>query len=71
MTESNLQRIADFLSCYAEKEGCDPVPANPVYIRDAISLLISEGIFTAEELRREAVAEWNVIIPERFFLLEV
>ena len=69
MTEdNNYQRIADFLSCYTEAEGCDPIPADPVYIRDAISLLISEGLFTREEILNEALEKFRVIIPDRMFI---
>lgn len=69
MTGSYYQRIAAFLSCYAElRQGGGPIPPNPLYIRDAISMLISEQGFTREQLQREALEKFDVIIPDRMFM---
>ena len=69
MTGSYYQRIAAFLSCYTklQRDG-GPIPPDPVYIRDAISQLISGGWFTKEELKREALEKYDVIIPDRMFM---
>ena len=72
MTGSYYQRIAAFLSEYVEMTADGgPIPPDPVYIVDAISLLISEGMFTKDELKLEALEKYDVIIPDRFFLTEV
>lgn len=72
MTGSYYQRIAAFLSCYTElRQDGGPIPADPIYITDAISLLISEGMFTKDELKLAALEKYDVIIPDRFFLTEV
>lgn len=72
MTGSYYQRIAAFLSEYTERKADGgPIPPDPVYIVDAISLLISEGMFTKDELKLAALEKYDVIIPDRFFLTEV
>lgn len=72
MTGSYYQRIAAFLSCYTElRQDGGPIPADPIYIVDAISLLISEEGYTKEQLQREALERFDVVIADRFFLMEV
>lgn len=68
MTGSYYQRIAAFLSCYTklQRDG-GPIPADPIYITDAISLLISEEGYTKEQLQREALERFDVVIPDRYF----
>lgn len=69
MMGSYYQRIAAFLSEYTERTADGgPIPPDPVYIRDAISQLISGGWFTKEELKQEALEKYDVIIPDRMFL---
>ena len=69
MTGSYYERIAAFLSDYMEMNpGHDPIPPDPIYIVDAISLLISEEGYTKEQLQREALERFDVVIPDRYFL---
>lgn len=70
MNTDLYERIAEFLSDFMCMPGGLPIPPDPVYIRDSISVLISEGFYTADELKQEALERWSVIIPERFFLTE-
>lgn len=72
MTGSYYQRIAAFLSEYVERTADGgPIPPDPVYIMDAISLLISEGAFTKYDMKLEALEKYDVIIPDRYFPTEV
>lgn len=69
MMGSFYERLARFLSEYAKRASDDgPIPPDPVYIRDAIGVLIDEGVFTRDELRRAALEQYDVIIPDSFFL---
>ena len=68
MNTELYERIAEFLSDFMCMPDGTPIPPNPIYIRDSISALIGEGYYTKEELLREALERWNVIIPERMFL---
>lgn len=71
MTGSYYERIAAFLSDYMEMNpGHDPIPPDPIYITDAISMMTSEYGFTKAELKREALEKYDVIIADRFFLME-
>lgn len=58
-----LQRLAAFLSQYAQKRGGGVVQAEVPMVKDAIALLIDEEVMTAEEIRREALEEFGVIVP--------
>ena len=72
MTGSYYQRIAAFLSCYTElRQDGGPIPADPIYIVDAICLLMGEEGRTKGQLQREALERFDVIIADRFFLMEV
>ncbi len=58
-----LQRLACFLSQYARSWGGGLIRAEAAMVKDAIGLLIDEEVMTAEEIRREALAEFGVIVP--------
>lgn len=58
-----LQRLACFLGQYAQKRGGGVVQAEVPMVKDAIRLLIDEEVMTAEEIRREALEEFGVIVP--------
>ena len=60
------QRIAAWLSKYAHTYG-HVVPLDERYLREGIGLLIREGVMTKQEVRAEALNEYDVIIPEDFF----
>ena len=62
------QRIAAFLTQYCSREDGNPVlPPDPEYLKSAIALLIDEGVMTADEIRAEALDEFDVIIPSDWF----
>lgn len=61
-------RIASFLSEYAELAAGGRIPPDPVHIADAINLLISTGFFTEDTMKAEALKEYDVVIPDRFFI---
>ena len=58
-----LQRLACFLSQYARSKDGGVIPPETAHVKDAIRLLISEEVMTAEEIRREALEEFGVIVP--------
>lgn len=62
------QRIAAFLTRYCMRGDGNPVlPPDPAYLKAAISLLIERDVMTADEIRAEALDEFNVIIPSDWF----
>ena len=63
MNPDVLQRLAAFLSQYTRNKGGGVIPPEPGYVKDAIRLLIDEEVMTAEEIRREALQEFGVIVP--------
>ena len=60
------ERIAAFLSQYVTIGG-SVVPADDVYIKDAIQLIIENGVMTKDEMRAEALRDYSVIINDDFF----
>lgn len=70
MTPESYWKVADWLSQYAEKTTGERITPDPVWITEAVTNLIDTGTFTQEELRREALRETGVMIPEQFFLRE-
>ena len=59
-----LQLIAAWLSQYVTpSSGGILVPAEADFIRDGIRLLIDNGVMTPEEARKEALENFQVIIP--------
>lgn len=58
-----LSRLACFLSQYAQDKDGGVIPPEPAYVKSAIRLLIDEEVMTAEEIRREALEEFGVIVP--------
>lgn len=59
-----LQLIAAWLSQYVTpSSGGILVPAEADFIRDGIHLLIDNRVMTPEEIRKEALEEFQVIIP--------
>lgn len=63
MNPDVLQRLAAFLSQYARDKDGGVIPPELAYVKDAIALLIDEEVMTAEEIRREALEEFDVIVP--------
>ena len=61
------QRIAAWLSKWVYAHGGHVVPPDERYLREGIGLLIREGVMTRQEVRAEALDEYDVIIPEDFF----
>lgn len=59
-----MRRIAAFLNEYVETFDNRTLPASEEYIRSAIYLLISEDVFTKEELKYCCLKEQLVIIPD-------
>lgn len=67
-----LKRIAAFLNQYVQpNEGSAILPADENYIKEAIEMLITDEIMTAEEIRAEALEEYDVIVPWNLFPAEV
>ena len=58
-----LKRLACFLSQYAQCWYTRVIEPDAAMVKDAIALLIDEEVMTAEEIRREALEEFDVIVP--------
>ena len=43
-----------------------PIPPSPAHIKAGIMMLIDENVMTAEEIREEALRDYNVIIPAEY-----
>ena len=65
--EEQMKRIAAFLSQYVECDGCDMPWESVKLLRDAIAIVINEGIMTISEMRFEALRDYKVIIPWDMF----
>lgn len=61
------ERIAAFLRQYVETTSGGLLPVDDVYIKDGIALLIENDIMSKEEIRVEALSDYNVIIPDSYF----
>lgn len=70
MTGSFYERLAAYLSERVVTTDGQPIPANPVSITAVIALLISRGQLTPDEMRREALEKYDVIIPDHYFTKE-
>ena len=65
--DEQLKRIAYFLSQYVHCNG-GPIPWDDVeVIKDAVSIVLEDEVMTVDEMRREALKEYDVIIPWNFF----
>lgn len=58
-----LKRLACFLSQYVQGWYMRVIEPDAAMVKDAIALLINEEVMTAEEIRREALQEFGVIVP--------
>lgn len=58
-----LKRLACFLSQYVQCWYMRVIEPDAAMVKDAIALLIDEEVMTAEEIRREALEEFGVIVP--------
>lgn len=65
--EESYQRIASFLSEYVLFNS-GPVPPDAISIAESISVMIRRNILTKEEMITEALAEYDVIIPDWLFM---
>ena len=61
--DMQLKLIAAFLSQYLEANNGMLIPPDEAYIRDGIAVLLEENIMTLDELRMEALRDFNVIVP--------
>lgn len=56
--------IAAFLSQYlTANDGGLEIPPIESYLRAGLCMLVRDGVMTVEEIRQEALADYNVIIP--------
>lgn len=64
-----MKRIASFLSQYVNFDdgGMPDLPADPILLKAAITLLLEKKIMTVEALRMEALKEADVIVPWELF----
>lgn len=61
------ERIAAFLRQYVETSSGGLLPADDASIKDGIALLIENEVMSKEEIRFEALSEYNVMIPDSYF----
>jgi len=65
--DEQLKRIAYFLSQYVHCNG-GPLPWDDIeVIKDAVAIVLNDEVMTVDEMRREALKEYDVIIPWDFF----
>lgn len=68
MSFDQNNRIAHFLSVYATTADTgEPIPPTAKFIKAAVKMILNADVMTAEEMRRKALADYNVIIPADFF----
>lgn len=61
--DEQMKRIAYFLSQYVHCNG-GPLPFDDEKVlRDAIAMILKDEVMTVTEMRCEALAEYDVIIP--------
>lgn len=61
--DEQMMRIAHFLSQYVHCNG-GPLPFDDVKVlKDAIAMILKDEVMTVTEMRCEALADYNVIIP--------
>jgi len=60
--DGQIERIAAWLNQYVSYDG-GLLPADKDSVRDGLMLLIDEKVMTIDEMRLEALKEYNVIIP--------
>ncbi len=64
MQNEQMKLIAEWLSQYViPKDGGLALPEDPLFLKDGIRLLMEHGIMNEEEIRREALNDYGVIIP--------
>lgn len=66
MTEQSF-RIGAFLSQYVNPAYDGQTLTEPAVQRDAIALLIEENVMSADQIRPEALRDYDVIIPDYLF----
>ena len=59
-----LKRVAAFLQQYVKTADNSPtLPTDMTMLKDAILTLLDAKVMTVEEIRREALEEFDVIVP--------
>ena len=66
MIDESLYRICNFLNQFVWVEGGLLRP-DPNHIKAAIKLLIEKQVMSKDEMRKEALRDYLVIIPDEFF----
>lgn len=69
MTGTFHERLAAYLSQYMSANGED-IPPKPAIITAAISKMIEFNYTTPDRMRREALEQFDVIIPDDYFTKE-
>ena len=62
-----LKLVSAFLSQYVQPEEGMILPDDEESIRGAIELLLHENVMTVGEIKKEALEEYNVIVPYNLF----
>lgn len=66
MDKEYRKRIAKFLSEYIDINDCKYGYGDDEVIRQGIKILIESGAFTADELRKTAIKDYNIVITKQF-----
>ena len=65
MIDKYRKGLADFISEYIDvKKGRNY--EEDIVIKASVKMLITENVFTVEEMRKQALKDHSIIIPEQF-----
>ena len=70
MNWSYYEKVAAYLDQYRYDLDWDLVPPSPIWIREAISVLIYKDVLTKDEMKREALRDFDVVLADNLFLME-
>lgn len=65
--DEQMKRIAAFLNQYVHCDGGDLPWNNIKILKDAIAMVLNDGVMTIREMRFEALRDYKVIIPWDMF----
>ena len=67
MIDEQLYRICNYLNQYLLRNDGYLLRPDPAYLKAGISMLIEKEVLTKEEIKREALEDYSVLIPENLF----
>lgn len=64
-SEEYRQKIFDFVSEYVKAENIRKCNRS-IFIKASIKMLITENVFSVDEMQKQAAKDYGIIIPKRF-----